>query len=112
MSENLREIGHKFLLVTTFDGLSQIAFTRHKFLVTIWTTIFFLATTAMITHCSLLIKNYLSYPTNVRMVLKYAETQDFPAVTVCNLNPAPKSRLLCLIPDFAATDEHMTRKKF
>lgn len=32
----------------------------------------------------------------------------FPAVTVCNMNPVPRSRLLCSNFDMATVDEHLS----
>ncbi len=39
-----------------------------------------------------------------------ADVIPFPAVTVCNLNPVPRSKLLCANFELATVDEYMPSK--
>ncbi len=52
----------------------------------IWAILFLVATVFCIYQITLLVTEYLEYPTNVETTLEYRPLQ-FPAVTVCNANP-------------------------
>lgn len=81
----------QFCSETTAHGFGRLASsssTLEKFL---WSACLLAALGYMTYQGIILVSDYLSYPVDVKVELKYTETLDFPAVVVCNMNMVKKS---------------------
>lgn len=104
----LSQILGEFWSSTSLHGLPRV-FTAENFILKgVWAVVFCVALGLLCWNTNQLLTKYFSYPAKVRLVLKSADKQIFPAVTVCNLNPVSKSKLVCLNQELATMDEYMT----
>lgn len=81
-----------WLVGSTITGLSNIKRARFKLIKIIWV----LCMIASLAGCSRmiidLVLRYFKYSVNVSLKIKSASSQNFPAVTFCNLNPFDLSK--------------------
>lgn len=83
-----------FCSETSFSPVSHIykaGSTGKKF---IWIFTCLGLTAYMSYQCSNLIINYMKHPSEVDIVLAFASELNFPSVTVCNLNPLRRGKLI------------------
>ena len=73
-----------------FGRLASSSSTIERFL---WSACLLAALGYMTYQGISLVSDYMSYPVDVKVELKYSDTLDFPAVVVCNMNTVKRSGL-------------------
>ena len=58
-----------------------------------WSFLFLAGLALFLWQCSALLMAYYEYPVNTAIELKYSKQLNFPAITICNLNPIKLSNL-------------------
>ncbi|KAK2154327.1 hypothetical protein LSH36_271g07011 [Paralvinella palmiformis] len=80
-----------FSLITSFHGIFRIVkrtgFKKRAF----WIMTYLFTLVAVIYNITAVFSDYLSYPVDVTVKINDNPSQQFPAVTVCNVNPIRKS---------------------
>ena len=95
VAKKLRE----FCTETTAHGLGRIASSTSRLERVIWSTCLLAAVVSMTYHGISLVSEYLTFPVDVKVELRYTNSQPFPAVVVCNMNSIKKSALKKVIDD-------------
>ena len=81
----------EFCSETTAHGFGRLASSTSTLEKIIWSACLLTALGYMTYQGIILVSDYLSYPVDVKVELKYHEKLDFPAVVVCNMNMVKKS---------------------
>ncbi|KAK8774917.1 hypothetical protein V5799_010551 [Amblyomma americanum] len=79
---------------STVPGFIQLAQSRNPFRIVIWVVVFVGLGSVALSNLYELMDEYFRYPLTVNIRLEDVNNVEFPAVTICNLNPVRKS-LLC-----------------
>ncbi|CAH3023509.1 unnamed protein product [Porites evermanni] len=95
VAKKLRE----FCTETTAHGLGRIASSTSRLERVIWSTCLLAAVVSMTYHGISLVSEYLTFPVDVKVELRYTNSQPFPAVVVCNMNSIKKSALKTILDD-------------
>ncbi|XP_018021890.1 degenerin del-1 [Hyalella azteca] len=77
----------EFLETVTLDGISQTCGARHWLRRLVWLAFFTLCTVYGLMQCYEVYNEYIGYPKAVSVQLQTERPAQFPAVTLCNLNP-------------------------
>ncbi|XP_033096439.1 acid-sensing ion channel 1A-like [Anneissia japonica] len=88
---------------TTAHGIPNIYRSETKLGKLIWTSLFLTAVSLLLYQSKELVAKYLTYPVDVQLDVKYKIELEFPAVTICNINPIRES-LLREDPDLKDTN--------
>ena len=95
VAKKLRE----FCIETTAHGLGRIASSTSRLERILWSTCLLTAVVSMTYQGISLVSEYLTFPVDVKVELKYTNSQPFPAVVVCNMNSIKKSALKKVMDD-------------
>ena len=82
-----------FVEKTSLVGLSYINSSTNFFTRGLWILIFIGLVAATAWNTAKVVSEYLSYPVETTVTVESKSTVPFPAVTVCNRNPVPCSKL-------------------
>ena len=92
LKERLRHFFIEWATYSTIQGLTNMVRARSKLVLTIWIVSFLLS----IAYCSFvtisIVLNYLSHQVLINMQVVTTIPTEFPAVTICNLNPFDRKR--------------------
>ncbi|ESN98358.1 hypothetical protein HELRODRAFT_177242 [Helobdella robusta] len=88
-SSNLLE---SFEKNTTTHGVGTIALSTGRFKKIFWICFTFAATAVLIFNLYRQIQKYFDYSVSVGISIQHANDIDFPAITLCNINPVKKSQ--------------------
>ncbi|ESO89679.1 hypothetical protein LOTGIDRAFT_218777 [Lottia gigantea] len=94
---SLKKIVLKFADSTSMQGVPNVNAAKHWFPKTIWTLLLLASLGAMTLHLKFLFDTYYSWPKHSTVSLGFS-TLEFPAITVCNVNPIRKSQLYLASP--------------
>ena len=83
----------EFCAETTAHGFGRLASSSSTLERFLWSACLLAALGYMTYQEISLVSDYMSYPVDVKVELKYSDTLDFPAVVVCNMNTVKKSGL-------------------
>ncbi|KAK7073351.1 hypothetical protein SK128_014300 [Halocaridina rubra] len=94
---SIRDIMANFASYATIDGISKILESRTKIRRTAWIIVCIMMSLCGAYECLMVTKEYLTYPKTVSISVSIVTTSgfaippvvEFPAITVCNLNPLP-----------------------
>lgn len=86
----------EFCANTTSHGLARVAAATTWPARVFWMAIFLFAFVSAFYHISSNVQFYLKYPTKTDVFLVSEEELHFPGVTVCNLNPFKRSKVINL----------------
>ncbi|XP_033096490.1 degenerin-like protein unc-105 [Anneissia japonica] len=89
---------------TTAHGIPNIYRSETKLGKIIWTSLFLAAVSLLLYQSKELVAKYLTYPVDVQLDVEYKTELEFPAVTICNINPIRES-LLREDPDLKDTNQ-------
>ncbi|XP_074650928.1 bile acid-sensitive ion channel-like [Tubulanus polymorphus] len=92
-SEHVHSVEKSFASSTSCHGLARINESCHPTRKLVWTSLVAIGLACIVWQVSLLVQNYLSWPTNTSLSKKYGTDMPFPAVTICNYNRYIKSTL-------------------
>ena len=81
----------EFCSETTAHGFGRLASSTSIVEKFVWLACLLAALGYMTYQGIILVSDYLSYPVDVKVELRYTDTLDFPAVVVCNMNTVKKS---------------------
>ena len=95
VAKKLRE----FCIETTAHGLGRIASSTSRLERIIGSTCLLAAVVSMTYQGISLVSEYLTFPVDVKVELRYTNSQPFPAVVVCNMNSIKKSVLKKVMDD-------------
>ena len=74
-------------------GIPNIKRAKNTYRKLFWLVIVIFGITAFSIHTYLIVAQFLDYDVTVNLDIRYAPMQDFPAVSICNLNPVKESTL-------------------
>ena len=77
----------EFLGYTSTHGLSHLKRVESPLGQTLWIIITVFAACMVISQVVILIETFYKYDYEVSVMMKYEKSLEFPAVTICNVNP-------------------------
>ncbi|XP_070580901.1 amiloride-sensitive sodium channel subunit alpha-like [Ptychodera flava] len=90
----LKELGSELLENTTCHGVPRIQSARNAYRRIFWSMVFLAALSLFTWQVTTLLQNYYKREVDVSLQIKFESAIDFPAVTICNLNPVKLSNVM------------------
>ncbi|XP_006815229.1 epithelial sodium channel subunit alpha-like [Saccoglossus kowalevskii] len=86
-NSKIGELGKNLMETTTCHGIGRIYGGTNCYRKSFWTLVFMVATSMFLWQFSELLINYYDRDVTVSLDIKFDRNLNFPAVTICNLNP-------------------------
>ncbi|ELU07696.1 hypothetical protein CAPTEDRAFT_189071 [Capitella teleta] len=82
-----------FLDFTSAHGLPHVRRVKHKIAKAVWAILCLVSIGTLIFEVYIIVGKFVGRPVNVLVEIKFDRTIQYPAVTICNLNPYRKSQM-------------------
>lgn len=86
--ESIRHKVNEFASATSLTAVNHIYKAKSIYKKGVWLIAFLSVLTYMTIQVVMLLQQYYKFPVDVKIELKSVTSLDFPAVTICNVNPA------------------------
>ncbi|KAK7080009.1 hypothetical protein SK128_022089 [Halocaridina rubra] len=92
--QTFRGLLKNFVSNTTLHGIGRIFASTSRFRRIVWVLVCATLIVYAVTQCYQVVKEYQEHPIQITRSTKEDSAAEFPAVTLCNLNPLPNSEKL------------------
>jgi hypothetical protein len=111
--EKIKKCMLKWCEYCTWGGINNMVRTEKKSVFTIWLVLYLSSITYCIYNCTNLTISFFNYDVLINMEFKTEMPTDFPAVTICNLNPIDRTKAKTYINQVLnASDLNYVRNTF